>query len=116
MRTKTFPYYMLVLFVIAATLLSACGSAAAPAASSGGGVSSVPADLVAACKTEGMVNIIATPGNWANYQENFDLFTATTRVKINSLDENARSADELKAIEANQSSKRPPAADILEVS
>ncbi len=115
MRTKTFSYYMLVLFVIAATLLSACGSAAAPAASSGGGVSSVPADLVAACKAEGMVTIIATPGNWANYQEIFDLFTATTGVKINSLDENAGSADELKAIEANKGNKGPQAPDIVDV-
>ncbi len=36
--------------------------------------------LVAACKTEGLMTIIATPPNWANYGEIFDLFETTTGV------------------------------------
>ena len=78
-------------------------------------VSSVPADLVAACKTEGMLTIIATPPNWANYGEIFADFEATTGVKINSLDPNAGSADELAAIEANKGNKGPQAPDIVDV-
>jgi len=78
-------------------------------------VSSVPADLVAACKTEGMLTIIATPPNWANYGEIFADFQTTTGVTINSLDPNAGSADELAAIEANKSNKGPQAPDIVDV-
>ncbi|WP_345309231.1 hypothetical protein [Candidatus Villigracilis saccharophilus] len=43
-----------------------------------GAVASVPADLVKACKDEGMLSIIATPASWANYGEIFELFKATT--------------------------------------
>lgn len=113
MLTKKFAYQLFALFVIAATVLSACGGGAAPVAK--GAVASVPADLLAACKTEGMVTIIATPANWANYGEIFKLFETTTGVKINSLDENAGSADELAAIEANKGNKGPQAPDIVDV-
>jgi len=78
-------------------------------------VSSVPADLVAACKAEGMVTIIATPPNWANYGEIFADFEATTGAAINSLDPNAGSGDELAAVEANKGNKGPQAPDILDV-
>ena len=116
MRTRTFAFQLFALFVIAATLLSACGGATTPAASGGaGGVASVPADLVKACKDEGMLTIIATPASWANYGEIFKLFEATTGVKINSLDENAGSADEIAAIEANKGNKGPQAPDIVDV-
>jgi putative spermidine/putrescine transport system substrate-binding protein len=71
--------------------------------------------LVAACKQEGMVTIIATPASWANYGEIFKLFEAKSGVKINSLDENAGSADELAAIEANKGNKGPQAPDIVDV-
>src|SRR5258706_14210376 len=100
-----------------APLLAAGRRRAATPPAEGGvlGVPSVPADLVAACKGEGMLTIIATPGNWANYQEIFDLFTTITGLKINSLDENAGSADELKAIEANKGNKGPQAPDIVDV-
>jgi putative spermidine/putrescine transport system substrate-binding protein len=112
MRTKTFAFQLFALFVIAATVLSACGGAAAVPA---GGVASVPADLLKACKAEGMVTIIATPASWANYGEIFKLFETTTGVKINSLDENAGSADEIAAIEANKGNKGPQAPDIVDV-
>jgi putative spermidine/putrescine transport system substrate-binding protein len=113
MRTKTFAFQLFALFVIAATLLSACGGGAA--AVPAGGVASVPADLLKACKAEGMVTIIATPASWANYGEIFKLFETTTGVKINSLDENAGSADELAAIDANKGNKGPQAPDIVDV-
>ena len=78
-------------------------------------VSSVPAALVAACKTEGMLTIIATPPNWANYGEIFADFEATTGVQLNSLDPNAGSADELAAIVANKGNTGPQAPDIVDV-
>ena len=115
MKTRKIMFHLFSVLIVAALLASCAPKAAAPAAGGGGGVASVPSDLVAACKSEGMVTIIATPGNWANYQEIFDLFTATTGVKINSLDENAGSSDELKAIEANKGNKGPQAPDIVDV-
>jgi putative spermidine/putrescine transport system substrate-binding protein len=78
-------------------------------------VSSVPADLVAACKKEGTVTIIATPPNWANYGEIFADFQATTGASINSLNPNGGSKDELAAIEANKDNKGPQAPDIVDV-
>ena len=71
--------------------------------------------LLPACKQEGMLTIIATPRSWANYGEIFDTFTSFTGVKLNSLDENAGSADELAAIEANKGNKGPQAPDIVDV-
>src|SRR5260221_7834956 len=62
-----------------------------------------------------MFATIVTPSKWPNYTEILDLFTTTTGLKINSLDENAGSADELKAIEANKGNKGPQAPDIVDV-
>ena len=123
MRTNKFVFQLFALFVIAATALSACGTAA-PAAPAGPDVSagytgsvvaSVPAALVTACKAEGMLTIIATPPDWANYGEIFADFQMTSGVKINSLNPNAGSADELAAIEANKSNKGPQAPDVVDV-
>ena len=144
MQTKRFVFNVVALLVVAAFVLTACGTAATPTAApapatqapatmapataaptkvytyagtdyNGTVVSSVPADLVAACKTEGTVTIIATPDNWANYGEIFADFEATTGAKINSLNPNAGSADELAAIEANKANKGPQAPDLVDV-
>ena len=76
---------------------------------------SVMDTLTAACKSEGMLTIIATPANWANYGDIIKLFEITSGVKLNSLDENAGSADELAAIETNKGSKGPQVPDIVDV-
>ena len=133
MYTKKIVFQLITVLVVAAFALSACGTATpttAPAAGAvtntfagtgvaqgynGAVVSSVPAALVSACKTEGMLTIIATPPNWANYGELFADFEATTGVTLNSLDPNAGSADELAAIEANKGNKGPQAPDIVDV-
>ena len=131
MRTNNLVFKIVGMIVAVAFALSACGTAptAAPAPAGGGSfagtgvaqgykgtaVASVPADLVAACKAEGTVTIIATPPNWANYGEIFADFEATTGAAINSLDPNAGSADELAAVEANKGNKGPQAPDILDV-
>jgi len=112
MSTKKFMYKLFALLVIAATALSACGGGGDAAT---GTTVKVPSDLLKACKTEGMVTIIATPASWANYGEIFTLFETTTGVKINSLDENAGSADEIAAIEANKGNTGPQAPDIVDV-
>ncbi|PWB49582.1 MAG: iron ABC transporter substrate-binding protein [Anaerolineales bacterium] len=106
------------ILLIITFVLSGCGGAAAPDVAegyTGTVVKSVPQDLVDACKKEGGMTIIATPPDWANYGEIFADFQTTTGVKINSLDPNAGSADELAAIEANKNNKGPQAPDIVDV-
>jgi putative spermidine/putrescine transport system substrate-binding protein len=120
MQHKKLIFSIVSLLVIASFVLSACGTGgpAAPDVAqgyTGTTVKSVPADLVSACKSEGMMTIIATPPDWANYGEIFADFETTTGVKINSLDPNAGSADELAAIEANKGNKGPQAPDVVDV-
>ena len=120
MRTQKLVFNLLTVLIAASFVLTACGGGGAPAVDVAKGytgtvVKSVPADLVAACKKEGLVTIIATPPDWANYGEIFADFQTTTGVKINSLDPNAGSADELAAIEANKNNKGPQAPDIVDV-
>jgi putative spermidine/putrescine transport system substrate-binding protein len=119
MQTKKFMFSLISIMVATAFVLSACGGAAAvpdvAAGYTGSVVASVPQALVTACKSEGMLTIIATPPDWANYGEIFSDFELTSGVKINSLNPNAGSADELAAIEANKSNKGPQAPDIVDV-
>jgi putative spermidine/putrescine transport system substrate-binding protein len=119
MQTKKFVFSLVSIMVATAFVLSACGGAAAvpdvAAGYTGTKISSVPQDLVTACKKEGMLTIIATPPDWANYGEIFADFQLTSGVKINSLDPNAGSADELAAIEANKGNTGPQAPDIVDV-
>jgi len=118
MQTKNL-VKLFTLILVAAFILTACGGKAASpdvaAGYKGTVVASVPADLVTACKSEGMLTIIATPPDWANYGEIFADFEDTTGVKINSLDPNAGSADELNAIVNNKGNKGPQAPDIVDV-
>jgi putative spermidine/putrescine transport system substrate-binding protein len=117
MQTNKFAFKWIALLLVATFILSACGTPAPDVAKgyTGKVVSSVPKELVDACKKEGMLTIIATPPDWANYGEIFADFQETTGVKINSLNPNAGSADELAAIEANKNNKGPQAPDIVDV-
>jgi putative spermidine/putrescine transport system substrate-binding protein len=104
----------------ASAYLAACGpqaaepaAAALPDLTSG---NSIPLDeLVAAAKTEGELTTIALPHDWANYGEMIETFKAKYGLKVNELDPNAGSADELAAIEANKESKGPQAPDVVDV-
>ncbi len=120
MRTNRLVIQLFAVLTVAAFLMSACGPGTAAGVDVAKGytgtvVKNVPQDLVSACKSEGMLTIIATPPDWANYGEIFADFQNTSGVKINSLDPNAGSADELAAIEANKGNKGPQAPDIVDV-
>jgi putative spermidine/putrescine transport system substrate-binding protein len=124
MQTKKFVFNVVALVIVAAFVLTACGGASSNTGVTGPDVAtgytgtkvtSVPQNLVTACKKEGMLTLIATPPDWANYGEIFADFELTSGVKINSLDPNAGSADELAAIEANKGNKGPQAPDIVDV-
>jgi putative spermidine/putrescine transport system substrate-binding protein len=71
------------------------------------------ADLMAAAKKEGELNVIALPPDWANYGEIIEAFTKKYGVKINSASPNASSAEELQAIKSLKGQKRAP--DVVDV-
>ena len=122
-------------FAMAAIVVSACSgggsspsaSASQPAASSGGGASapaSAPASqaaggdmdkLIADAKAEGGLTTIALPHSWCNYGKMLTDFTAKYNIKINELNPDGGSGDEIAAIEANKGSTGPQAPDVIDV-
>ncbi|MFD6967371.1 ABC transporter substrate-binding protein [Streptomyces sp. NPDC059979] len=109
------------------TTLSACG--AAPDQKSGGadgakngvqpGAATSVADfgsmeaLAAAAQKEGELNVIALPPDWANYGEIIKAFEAKYKIKVNSENPDASSADEIAAVKSRQGQKRAP--DVLDL-
>ena len=113
MRTKSFVYQLLALFVIAATVLSACGNG-------GGTATEAPASsgdpLYDAAKAEGMLTTIALPHDWCNYGGVIDAFKAKyPGIEVNELNPDAGSGDEIEAIKANKDNKGPQAPDVVDV-
>jgi putative spermidine/putrescine transport system substrate-binding protein len=106
-------------------VLSACGSAApaAPAAADnvnwatvksaeeGGGMDA----LIAAAQKEGELNVITLPRDWCQYGKMMDDFSAKYGIKINSLNPDGGSADEIQAIIDNKDNKGPQAPDVIDV-
>ena len=72
-------------------------------------------ELVAAAQAEGELTTIALPRDWCNYGEMIDTFSAKYGIKVNELDPNAGSGDELEAIKANKDNTGPQAPDVIDV-
>ncbi len=118
---------VLSLLVLAATLLSACITPGVPApaapaagtkdwstvksAADGGGMDA----LVVAAKAEGALNVITLPRDWCNYGEMIDNFSKKYGIKVNSLNPDGGSADEIQAIIDNKANKGPQAPDVIDV-
>jgi len=86
-------------------LLAFAGTAAADSMS----------ELVAAAKKEGQLTIIAVPHDWCGYGAIIEGFKATYALKVNELNPDAGSGDEIEAIKANKSNKGPQAPDVIDV-
>ncbi len=121
------------MFLIAAPALAACGSQApaqpaAPAATTapaaptvdwstvrsaaeGGGMEA----LIAAAKAEGELNVIALPDDWCNYGTMMRTFSEKYGIKVNSINPEAGSADEIQAIRDNRENRGPQAPDVIDV-
>ncbi|UQX04829.1 extracellular solute-binding protein [Streptomyces sp. RerS4] len=113
------------------TTLSACGAAPdaqQPAGAASGdakgkaqpGTAASVADLggmdalVAAAEKEGELNVIALPPDWANYGEMLKAFQAKyPKIKVNSENPDASSADEIAAVKSRKGQKRAP--DVLDL-
>ena len=72
-------------------------------------------ELVAAAKAEGELTIIAVPRDWCGYGGVIDAFKAKYGLKVNELNPDAGSGDEIEAIKANKGNKGPQAPDVIDV-
>src|SRR5512133_3809657 len=71
--------------------------------------------LIAAAKAEGELNVITLPRDWCNYGEMIDAFSKKYGIKVNSLNPDGGSADEIQAIKDNKDNKGPQAPDVLDI-
>ena len=85
---------------------------APPAASAAAG----PSDQADRRRQGGrQLTTIALPHDWCNYGEVIDGFKAKYGIKVNELNPDAGSGDEIEAIKANKDNKGPQAPDVIDV-
>ena len=73
-------------------------------------------EIVAAAEKEGELTTIALPHDWCGYGKVFEGFKAKyPKIKVNELNPDAGSADEIEAIKANKDNKGPQAPDVIDV-
>ena len=72
-------------------------------------------ELIAAAKKEGELTIIAVPHDWCGYGAVIDSFNAKYGLKLNELNPDAGSGDEIEAIKANKGNTGPQAPDVIDV-
>jgi putative spermidine/putrescine transport system substrate-binding protein len=101
----------LALTTVAALALAGCAGGAADASASNTDAATATsladfgtlADLEAAAKAEGQLNVIVLPRTWANYGEVLDLFAERyPEITINEQSPDASSAEEIQAAETNK--------------
>jgi putative spermidine/putrescine transport system substrate-binding protein len=71
--------------------------------------------LVAAAKKEGELTVIALPHEWCAYGALIDGFKSKYGLKMNELNPDGGSGDEIEAIKANKNNKGPQAPDVVDV-
>ncbi|MFS0735237.1 extracellular solute-binding protein [Microbacterium sp. 1P10UB] len=96
-----------------ALILTGCAGGSADAGQAASGVDAATAsdlssfgtlaDLEAAAKAEGQLNVIALPRDWANYGEILDAFTAKyPEITVNEQSPDVSSAEEIQAAKTNE--------------
>lgn len=73
------------------------------------------AELIAAAKAEGELTTIALPHDWCGYGAIIDSFKTKYGLKVNELNPDAGSGDEIEAIKANKGNRGPQAPDVIDV-
>ncbi|WP_293761391.1 ABC transporter substrate-binding protein [uncultured Aquitalea sp.] len=71
--------------------------------------------LIQAAKKEGELTTIALPHDWCGYGDLIAGFKAKYGIKVNELNPDAGSGDEVEAIKANKGNKGPQAPDVIDV-
>ena len=95
--------------------LLAVSAAAALALGGAQSASAQSAQLIAAAKAEGELTVIALANSWCGYGNLIKNFKAKYGLKVNELNPDAGSGDELEAIKANKDNKGPQAPDVIDV-
>ncbi len=72
-------------------------------------------ELIDAAKAEGELTVIALPHDWCGYGAVIEGFKAKYGLKVNELNPDAGSGDEIEAIKANKDNKGPQAPDVIDV-
>lgn len=85
------------------------------AAGDGSPASGELADLVKAAQKEGQLTVIALPHDWVNYGEMISAFSAKYGIRVNELNPDGSSGEELEAIRANKNNKGPQAPDVIDI-
>ncbi len=120
MRSKTM-FCLVSVFVAMSMLLAACATPTAAPTAAPVAATAVPAAadpmaaLVTAAKAEGNLTVIALPHDWCNYGEALTTFSTKYGIKINELNPDGGSGDEIQAIVANKDNKGPQAPDVIDV-
>jgi putative spermidine/putrescine transport system substrate-binding protein len=71
--------------------------------------------LIAAAKQEGQLTVIALPRDWCDYGDVIDGFKQKYGLRVNELNPDAGSGDEVEAIKANKGNTGPQAPDVIDV-
>lgn len=71
--------------------------------------------LIAEAKKEGELTVIALPHDWCGYGAQIKSFKDKYGIKVNELNPDASSGDEIEAIKANKGNKGPQAPDVIDV-
>jgi len=71
--------------------------------------------LIKSAKSEGQLTVIALPHDWCGYGNVIAGFEAKYGIKVNELNPDAGSGDELEAIKANRDNKGPQSPDVIDV-
>lgn len=71
--------------------------------------------LIAAAKKEGQLTVIALPHDWVNYGEMIETFSQKYGIRVNELNPDGSSGEEIEAIKANKDNKGPQAPDVIDV-
>lgn len=76
---------------------------------------SLQPNFIAAAKAEGELTTIALPHDWCGYGDIIKSFKDKYGIKVNELNPDAGSGDEVEAIKANKNNKGPQAPDVIDV-
>jgi putative spermidine/putrescine transport system substrate-binding protein len=71
--------------------------------------------LIAAAQKEGQLTVIALPHDWVNYGEMIQTFSDKYGIRINELNPDGSSGEEVEAIRANKGNMGPQAPDVIDV-
>lgn len=108
-------YSVLALAVVMGGITGCSKPETKPAAQADASTPAALQPLVAAAQKEGELTVIALAHDWVNYGEIISTFSKKYGIKVNELNPDGSSGEELEAIRANKDNKGPQAPDVIDV-